>query len=547
MKDFNAQTDTRRMGGFELAREAAMLAPRPRLIRIVERGITGSEGDRYSRYGWEEVYNPFEGYRSVGPKKLRTFGLARGGPSKPDEGGAATGGTWPAIEVSGRDDVPTDGSVVVYAVPSESGDMMLFSWQAPRFGRVTAKNTDVGGEWFSWEEVILIDGEWEIRPGGLVGEESNGFRKNPLLPLPGGDLEVGQVVIVYSPPTSDKYGMPRAIVQPTGQPNVVDVYVVNSAGGMVTLTIAGIDVSFAVGASVASVNASLSLAFGESGISAVAQEWHAWQAPDWDLWGITLTFGSPAPLITSDKSELWSMAPRFASCCGESGSGSGSGASVPVSGTIVVPVGCAVPVGDYSVQRMQSLTFDGGVLTVSTPTVACITYRCCDDGGSGGGASGSGGDFPLLTCGDRQIPGRLFVDVIVGGELRATVEMIGTQGSGGAATWLWNEPTVLDGVPVCTNSNSSAGAPSYIVGLNAECGWLLSYPEGYSGEGEALAIGTWNPFSGVGAFSISADLPWWVEVAQNSGTSVDMTLSVDVDCTADGVYETPLVLRVYSA
>jgi hypothetical protein len=42
-------------------------------------------------------------------------------------------------------------------------------------------------------------------------------------------------------------------------------------------------------------------------------------------------------------------------------------------------------------------------------------------------------------------------------------------------------------------------------------------------------------------------LPWWVEVAQNSGTSVDMTLSVDVDCTADGVYETPLVLRVYSA
>jgi hypothetical protein len=121
------------------------------------------------------------------------------------------------------------------------------------------------------------------------------------------------------------------------------------------------------------------------------------------------------------------------------------------------------------------------------------------------------------------------------------------QGSGGAATWSWTEPTVLDGVPVCTNSNISAGAPSYIVGLNAECGWLLSYPEGYSGEGEALAIGTWNPFSGVGAFSISADLPWWVEVAQNSGTSVDMTLSVDVDCTADGVYETPLVLRVYSA
>jgi hypothetical protein len=116
--------------------------------------------------------------------------------------------SWYALEASGSDTVPTDGSVVALAWPSPSQDFLVFHFAPRILGKIVAKKTSGSTTWYTWKEVEPGDRDtdghlFSDKPAQAVTgtEESGPALRNPLFELnKHANVPAGSVVEVFRYP-----------------------------------------------------------------------------------------------------------------------------------------------------------------------------------------------------------------------------------------------------------------------------------------------------------------------------------------------------------
>ena len=195
------------------------LVPAPKFIRITgaQRVIVSSD-IMTTYYSWTAVYHPTD-TTELGSRPRDVYPRDFGGPKndsripippESEDSADPTVTPWPAIEASGNDSVPTDGSVIVPAWPAETGDMLIFHYEPIRLGRIEARKTSGGTTWFTWKEVepSLRDADGHTfadkTTNGLDGTEETiedqATLRNPLFELNQADIPVGSIVRVFRYP-----------------------------------------------------------------------------------------------------------------------------------------------------------------------------------------------------------------------------------------------------------------------------------------------------------------------------------------------------------
>lgn len=175
-------------------------APHPWLIRITGGQRYYTTGNLTTFYSWTLAYHPQNTADNSRPDDV--VPLVRGGAKNAD----VDVDSWWALEASGNDTVPTDGSAVVLAWPSPSQDFLIFHYEREILGEIIAKHTTGSTTWYSWKEVepgarVTAGHNFDDKPAqAIVGNESSGIR-NPLFEInQRADVAVGTIVRVFAYP-----------------------------------------------------------------------------------------------------------------------------------------------------------------------------------------------------------------------------------------------------------------------------------------------------------------------------------------------------------
>lgn len=392
------------------------LADFPILIRIVG----GKKDGDTTLYAWQEVYHPNDQTASERPREP-TVTLHRGPKTS---GGPDNELDYSAIEASGSDAVPVDGSVVVLAWISPAQDRYIFTYVPRLLGKITDK---IAGASYIWEEVQpsspaggVMGFETKSPPVGIAGTA----QYNPAYEVMGRDdvpLDGSVIIEILRYPTrvhgdnpTDYFiDRPQAEVTTTTHGNGTSIHEVHSVAwtpsgevyGLFTITvmIAGVPLTTATIATGATDNQIRDAIQDLAGIASVAV---TGTRPNFAVEFLD-DFDSHSPIWIDDRG-VYSAIPYYFWYWGvprEGGSGSGGDSPEdPITTFFDESSGCLYRAGDYLCQDMIRKVYRNGILVSTEDIERCCVYApiCCDQENPGSGSSenncveGITGDVPWL-------------------------------------------------------------------------------------------------------------------------------------------------------
>lgn len=176
------------------------------LIRITGANRIVSGGLLTTWYSWVQVEHPNPENDCSRPLDLNP--PPRGGEQNDD----ITSEAWWALEVSGNDNVPTDGSIVAMAWPSRTQPTYIFQYRPKIMAKVGAKKTSGSTTWYEWTEVepgtrVTAGAAWSAKLNGLAGIEQLGpLLQNPLFEINQAELAADDIVEVFLFPDRVDFG-----------------------------------------------------------------------------------------------------------------------------------------------------------------------------------------------------------------------------------------------------------------------------------------------------------------------------------------------------